>query len=234
MAYTALSLITRAYYLSQVVARELQEVSGAQVTDGLFLLNSILDFKGSDLRAIPYFKQYQFNAVQGQEKYEIPNLLYIDAMTFNIGPVRYSMNDMTRKDYFASPRVDDIQSLPFGYRPERTLDGMDIYLYFLPEANYVMKLWGKFGFDEVTLFTDLSTVFDGFYLEYLRFALAEQICSDWGTTFPDASKKILAQYEKKILDVSPPDLSIQKQGYWGGGNTWDWQSINLSRGYFPF
>ncbi len=233
MAYPALQLINRAYYLSQVVARELQEVSGAQITDGLFLLNSILDFKSSDLRAIPYFKEYVFNAVIGQEKYSVPNLLYLDTLTFNIGPVRYAMNDVSRKDYFGSPRVDNIQSLPFSYRPERTLDGMDIYLYFEPESNYVMKAWGKFGFDEVTLTTDLSLTFDLYYLEYLRFKLAEQICSDWGTTFPEASQRILSQYEKKILDVSPPDLSIQKRGYFGGQFGFDWQMVNLFKGYIP-
>ena len=91
MAYTALQLINRAYYLSQIVARDLQVVSGSQVEDGLYLLNALLDVKGSDLRLIPYFQYYPLTAVANQEKYFVPNLLYVDSMTFNIGPVRYSM-----------------------------------------------------------------------------------------------------------------------------------------------
>ena len=55
MAYLAVDLISRAYYLSQVVSRELQVVSGTQITDGLYLLNSLIDFKNSDLREIPYY-----------------------------------------------------------------------------------------------------------------------------------------------------------------------------------
>ena len=55
MAYTARMLITRAYYLSQIVSRQLQEVSGEQIEDGLFLLNALLQFKSTDLREIPYF-----------------------------------------------------------------------------------------------------------------------------------------------------------------------------------
>src|ERR1035437_8180851 len=104
MAYSELQLITRAYYLSQVVSRELQVVTGTQVTDGLYLLNAILDSKGSDLREIPYYQEYDFPSIQGVEKYFIPGLLSADSLTFNIGPVRYAMNEETRTSYFAQYR----------------------------------------------------------------------------------------------------------------------------------
>lgn len=233
MAYTALQLINRAYYLSQIVSRELQTVSGEQVTDGLYLLNALLDFKGTDLRLIPYFSRYQFNSVQGQEEYFVPNLLYVDSLTFNIGDVRFSLEDMTRKEYFAGPRVDNIQALPYSYRVERELGGARIFLYFLPEAVYQMKLSGKFGFSDVTLSTDLSLVYDAYYIEYLRYELALYICSEWGSTFPDASMRKLQEIKKKLMDVSPPDLSIQKRGYFTGLPTWNWAMINLFKGYVP-
>ena len=89
MAYTALQLITRAFYLSQVVSRDLQVPNSSQITDGLYLLNAILDYKKSDLRLIPYFTFYEFDTVLNQELYFIPNLLLIDTITFNIGDVRY-------------------------------------------------------------------------------------------------------------------------------------------------
>ncbi len=234
MAYSALQLITRSYYLSQIVSRGLQTVSGEQVTDGLYLLNALLDFKSTDLRLIPYFERFEFPSIQGQEDYFISNLLYVDALTFNIGPVRYSMNDMTRKDYFSTPRVDGIQSLPFSYRVERELGGARIFLYFVPEAIYQMKLSGKFGLTEVTLETDMSAVYDLYYIEYLRYALAEYLCSEWGTTFPDESKRKYEEIRKKLMDVSPADLSIQKRGYFTRGPFMDWQSVNLSKGWWPF
>lgn len=233
MAYTALQLITRSFYLSQVVARELQTVSGEQITDGLYLLNAMLNFKGTDIRHIPYFRRDEFNAVAGQEEYFIEHLVYLDSLTFNIGDVRFSLMEMTRKDYFGSPRVDNIQSLPYMYRIERELGGSRIFLYFLPQQNYVMKLSGKFEFDEVTLQTDLSLTYDPFYIEYMRYSLAEMICSEWGTTFPDESKKKLMEYQKKIMEVSPPDLSLSKRSYFNGAPVWDWQMINLYKGYTP-
>lgn len=234
MAYTGLQLITRAYYLSQVVSRELQTVSGAEVTDGLYLLNALLDFKRTDLNLIPYYQEFNFTAIQGVQKYHIDNLLDVDSLTFNIGPVRYPMMDMSRKAYFATPRVDNIESLPMSYRIERSLGGADIYIYFLPADNYVMTIFGKFALTDVTLETDLSAVYDTYYIEFLRYSLAEYICSEYGTTFPDKSQQKLDQMTKKLQLVSPKDLTLNKQTYftnpgWGV----DWQSINLWKGYWP-
>ena len=232
MAYTALQLITRAYYLSQVVSRQLQTVSGDQVTDGLYLLNALLDIKGSDLRLIPYFQQNTFNTVQGQESYFVQNLLYADSITFNIGTVRYPLIDTSRKEYFAGPRIDDVQSLPYEYRVERCLDGANIYLYFVPASVYVMKIWGKFGLTDVTLTTDLSLIYDTYYIEYLRYALAEYICCEWGATFPDQAKMKYAEIRKKLMDISPADLKIIKRSYYSGQPALDWQLINIP-GWVP-
>lgn len=234
MAYLALELITRALYLSQVVSRELQVLSGVQISDGLYLLNAIIDFKNSDLRQIPYYQELDFPTIQGQEKYSIPNLLTVDSLTFNIGPVRYAMDEETRTGYFANYRIDNVQSLPFQYRFERTLDGMDLYIYFVPADVYVMKLWGKFALTEVTLNTDLSLVYDFFYIEFLRHELANWFANENGCTLPDgvmANYKIL---QKKVMDVSPPDMSIRNLNYFGNTPGLDWQIINLSGGWLPY
>lgn len=235
MAYLASELITRACYLSQVVSRELQVPSGVQISDGLYLLNAIIDFKNSDLREIPYYQEYVFNTVQGQELYSIPNLLSVDSLTFNIGPVRYAMNEETRTSYFANYRIDNVQSLPFQYRFERTLDGMDLYIYFVPADVYVMKLWGKFALTEVTLNTDLSLVYDFFYLEFLRHQLAVWICNEYGATVPDGVMKQYEILQKKVMDVSPADMSIRNLNYFGNsGVGLDWQMVNLSGGWTTY
>src|SRR5690242_7261479 len=104
MAYTALELINRAYYLSQIVSRQLQTVTAQQVTDGLYLLNADLDYKSTDVRLIPYYRRYEFDTVQGQEEYFIEDLLLVDTLTFNIDTVRYSLIENTRMEYFAGPR----------------------------------------------------------------------------------------------------------------------------------
>lgn len=234
MAYTALQLITRAYYLSQVVSRELQTVSADQVTDGLYLLNALIDFKNTDLRLIPYFKRDTFNTVAGQEEYFIADLLQIDSMTFNIGVTRFSMDEKTRDEYFAISRVDSVQSLPVTYRLEREKGGLRIFMYPLPADVYEVKYSGKVSLTDVTLNTDMSLTYDLYYIEYLRYALAEYICAEYGATFPDQSMMKLRQIEKKLMDVSPKDLSISKRNYFGGNPGIDWQSVNLWKGYYPW
>ncbi len=234
MAYTALQLITRSFYLSQIVSRELQTVSGDQVTDGLYLLNALLDFKSTDLRLIPYFQRSTFPTIAGTEEYYRPNLLAIDSLTFNIGVTRYAMREKTRDEYFAVSRVDSVQSLPVTYRVERELGGLRLYLYPLPADVYQMKLSGKFGLTDVTLQTDMSLTYDTYYIEYLRYALAEYICSEFGATFPDQAMRKFKEIEKKLMDVSPKDMSLQKQSYFGGQPGLDWQSVALWKGYYPW
>jgi hypothetical protein len=234
MAYPASELITRSYFLSQVLARDLQTVSGSQMDDGLYLLNALLDVKYSDLQLIPYYSNFQFNTVQGQEKYFIPNLAEADTTTFNIGDVRFSMNPLTRKEYFSTPRVDNLQALPFSYRYERTLKGSNLFLYFVPNQLYLVNIWGKFALSDVTLYQDMSLTYDLFYIEYLRFALAQYICCEYGQTFPDTCEMKFKQIVKKLKSVSPTDLSISKRSFFTTNTTFDWQYVNLSQGYWPF
>lgn len=225
--YTALQLITRAYYLSQVVSRQLQIPSGDQITDGLYLLNADLDYKSTDLRLIPYFERFSFNTIQGQEMYFIPNLYFVDSLTFNINTVRFSLLEFNRREYFAVPRIEDVQSLPYCYRVERTQGGSNIFLYFVPSQVFVMKMSGKFGLTDVTLTTDLSLLYDAYYIEWLRYSLAVKICEEYGATVPDATRMKYNEMTKKLMDVSPADVSIQKRGYFNGSPALDWQLINI-------
>lgn len=234
MPYLASELITRAYFLSQVLSRDLQTEQGSESDDGLYLLNALLDVKFSDLQLIPYYQNFQLTTVQGQEEYFIPNLAEADTTTFNIGTVRFSMNELTRKEYFATPRIDGLQALPFSYRYERTLGGCNLFMYFVPNQNYLINIWGKFGLSDVTLDQDLSLTFDLFYIEYLRFALAEYICCEYGQSVPDTIKEKLKQIVKKLKSVSPADLSITKRSFFTTNTTFDWQYVNLSQGYYPF
>ena len=234
MAYLASQLITRAYFLSQVLARDLQTISGSQMDDGLYLLNALLDVKFSDLQLIPYYQNFQITTVQGQEEYFIPNLAEADTTTFNIGTVRFSMNSLTRKEYFSTPRVDQLQALPFSYRYERCLGGCNLFLYFVPNQAYLVNIWGKFALSDVTEFQDISLTYDLFYIEYLRFALAQYICCEYGQTFPDTCAEKLKQIVKKLKSVSPADLSITKRSFFTTNTTFDWQFVNLSEGYWPF
>ena len=233
MAYTVTDLITRAYYLSQIVSRELETVSGQQLSDGLIWLNALLSLKSAYSRTIPYYNQYQFSAVPGQEEYFIPNLVQPETFTFNIGPVRYSTQPVSRRPYFGAGRVDNITSLPFDWHFERALGGGNIFLYFLPDTNYPCKIWGKFGLENVTLNQDLLTIYDEFYIDYLRYRLALRICSEFGIPMQPQAMAELEELEEAMTDISPPDLTLTKYSSLQGETGINWGDINIGRGWRP-
>lgn len=156
MAYTTNQLISAAYYASGVVSREFETVSGFQIADGLQWLNDILGEKRVDDGMIPYETTYNFNSIVGQEKYFIPNLIQIDTLVFYLDNVRYSMNYSKRNEYFGTPRVENIQTLPYHWYFERRVGGGNLYIYFQPNQNYPMSIKGIFNLNSVALGQDLS------------------------------------------------------------------------------
>lgn len=234
MAYTTTELITRAYYLSQIVSRELEQVSGQQIGDGLVMLNALLSLKSAHTRLIPYYTIYDFNAVAGQEEYFVPNLVACETLTFTLGTVRYSMAPVSRKPYFGSGRVDGIETLPFNWHIERVLGGSNIYLYFIPDAAYPLQVAGKFGFESVALGDDLLEVFDLYYIDYLRYRLAKRICSENGIQMQPEALQELKELESQVTDVSPPDLTINKISTLQGQTSLNWADISLGRGWRPY
>lgn len=234
MSYTVTKLITNAWYLSGIVARNLQVVTGDQLSDGLDMLNiSVLAVKSANTRLIPYFQEYNFNLIIGQEKYYIPNLIAIETMTFYIGPVRYSMLQQKRIMYWGTGRIDNIESLPFSWDIQRALGGANVYVYFVPSQNFPSVIWGKFQLADVSLNQDLELTLDQFYIEYLRYALAEQMCTEYNIEFQPQNLKRLTELENIILTISPPDLSMQKLTALGMETGVNYADVNIGRGWRP-
>lgn len=233
MTYPVIELINRAYYLSQVVSRELEEVSGQQQADALVWLNALLSLRSVNSRLIPYYTLYQFNAVVQQEVYFVPNLIQPETLTFNIGPVRYSTQPQSRRSYQGSGRIDNVYSLPFNWNFERVLGGSNISLYFVPDAAYPVKIWGRFGFTSVTLTQNLQTTYDLYYIDYLRYRLAQRICSEFGIPLQPQAAEELLELEDSMHDVMPPDMTITKYSNLQGTTGINWGDINIGKGWRP-
>lgn len=242
MTYSVRKLITNSYYLSGIVSTSMQTVTGEQLKDGFDLLNEVLAVKTADQRLIPYFKEYSFNAVPGQEKYFIPGLITSETITFNIDSVRYSMLPLARNRYFGTGRADNIQSLPFNWHIERTIGGANLYMYYSPLSNYPIKIWAKFGLNEIPLVPstnipdyefDLLTVYDKFYITYLKFALAEYICADRNIEFQPQSAQKLKELEYTLIDISPKDMSVVKVSTLQQKVGLNYGDINIGKGWGP-
>lgn len=224
-------LVNRAWVLSGIVARTLEDVSGEQGTDGIFWLNQLLAEKATDGFFIPYMTHIQFDTVIGQEIYTFPGLSDVDVLTFNIGPVRFEMFRQNRKAYLGAPRVDNIESLPYHYYFERVLGGGNIYLYFIPNIVYQMKLTGRFFLQDVTFNTDLSTVVDKFYVSYLIYELAGRLCDWYKITLPPNTQHQLDSFRKQLANINEKDLTIRKLSTLNKTIQLNWGQVNVGRGY---
>jgi hypothetical protein len=233
--YNVRKLINEAYYLARIVARDLESVSGSQAERGLDLLKDILSGRSVDIGFIPYFKQYDLTATPGQEKYFIPQLVYVSSVVFFLATVRYSMIERQRKDYFGSPRVEGIRSLPFEWHSERVKDGMDIYLYFPPEANYPVQIWGKFGLDENIEFDDdLDLVYERNYQDYLKYFLAKRICNNYGMPMHPETREEFDEIKHDLIDKSPLDVSVTTHSTTTAIRGWTYGDVNIGKGWRPF
>lgn len=248
MAYTAQQLITRSLFLSGIVARNLQTPTGDQISDGLKMLNDLLNFKQIEIDLIPYYTYIELPLIPNQEYYFLPFVAAVESATFNIGPVRYSMDFTTRRGYYGSGRVDNISTLPFNWNFNRSLNGGDLAVYFLPDNDYTLKLMVKLFLVDVKLTTDLTNIsetvpytfvnssnqgLDTSYIEYLRYALANYMCSEYGVMFNPESAAILKSYERKLMYMEPPDLSMIKSSILTAGTGINWGDVNIGRGWRP-
>lgn len=232
MAYLASTLITRAWNLSGIVPRGLNVVSGDRMSLGLQLLNELLAMKSIDEGLIPYFKPYSFDATEGVDTFFIPNLLIPETLTFTIGTVRYAIAYTNRVDFEGTARANNITSLPFQWNVERAKGGSNIRLYFVPNVEYPMIVWGKFGLEELSgEDEDLQETYDNFYIGYLRYALAQYMCQEFNITFLPQNLENLKQIEQKLKNISPPDLSMKKISTLSGSNYINYGVVNLSNGW---
>ncbi len=260
MPYLARKLITRAWFLSGIVARNLQTVTGDQMYDGLDMLNDLLNFKQIDTPLIPYYQYITFDCVPHQEYYYLPHVASIESATFDWESVRFSMTPLLEQAYYATSRANNIFTLPVTYNYKRDEGGGVMALYPIPDRVYPMKLQAKIFLSNVDLDTDLMEAqisfddvsdipnytpytylngklggFDTGYIEYLRCALAEYMCQEYSLETPPGLAKTLKTYQRKLMYVSAPDLSMRKSSILGSNkvNGMTWADVSLGRGWRP-
>lgn len=234
MATTVLNLINNAFYVSGIVARDFQTVSGQQIGTGLECLNEILTDKRVEDDMIPYYTKYDFNAVVGQEMYFIPGCIKFDTLVFFLDSIRYAISPSTRIKYQGSSRANDINSFPVIYYVERCLGGANLFMYFWPDQAYAFEGWGLFDMSTVAINQDMELTLDPFYISYLKYALADRLCTNYNYEVPAKVEKQLAWYQTNISNRSQEmDLSMTKLSTLDSSNVFNYAQVNIGRGFVP-
>lgn len=211
MVYPLSKLISGAYYESGIVARGLQTVGGEQALDGVDLFNEILAEKSMDSVFLPYYTNQTVTLSEGQETYFIAGLSELATLTFNIGTVRYPMDELGIQEYNATGRVDNVESLPFSFYLQRSLGGTQIKLYPLPASDYVLNILGKFAYPDISNYQeDLALTYDTFQILYFKFKVAYRLLLFNKQPIPQDLKQQLDNLERRFHDLTGTDWSIQK------------------------
>ena len=133
-------------------------------------------------------------------------------------------------------------------------------MYFIPDSNYQVKQMVKIALVDVNLQTDLQNVlqtqpnsydvpyytnytfinnsiqgYDTSYIEYLRYALARYMCSEYGILFNPQSEKIYQSMIRKLMYMDPPDLTMKKLSilYADSNPGYNWGDVNQGYGWRP-
>jgi hypothetical protein len=234
MAYLTSNLISDSYYLSGIVSRDFETVTGSQTTDGLRLLNEVLADRTIDEGTIPYTDKLLMPAVAGEPNYNIANLIDIDVFVFYIQGIRYQTRNQQRQEFFGSFRATQIQSLPWNWHFERNFAGGTLSLYFIPDVAYPLEIHGTFRLNAVTLFQDLSLTLDQFYTNFLQYLLADRLCQYFSYNVPVNVATQLQKYIKWINNTTNVmDLRQQKLSSLSSGAAINYAIVNLSGGWLP-
>lgn len=226
-------LVAKSYYLSEIVSRELETVSGSQSADGLEMLNDLLDEKSVDGKRVPFFEDKSFPGVSGQEIYFIPGLIEPTTLTFVDSTVRYAMQFEDRDRYHGRTRVQNITTFPQVYTYNRVLGGSNVYVYFKPNRPYQFEIWGKYFIENVVFNTEMSDVLPKFYMPYLKYALADRICDFFNIQFSEGKTATLREKEREIFEPEPADLSINLIATMTDDGGLNYAAINFYRGLWP-
>lgn len=236
MSYSLNQCITNAFYLSKVRSKDFQQIDGDDITVGLDLFNKVLAGMDSNQKMIPYYSEYEFPAIIGQEKYFIPKLVLPLTLTFNMQVVRFGTTNIGRKKYHGKTRVDGLIALPFEHTFERCLGGSNLFVQLLPCEPFLFKVWGRFGLENVTvadLTSDLLLTFDLWYIDYLEMLTAKRICAYYGVEVNQSVQFFLDEISANVNDQNYIDLEPEKTNLYSTELYPNWVQIQLSRGFTP-
>lgn len=217
MSYTVNALITKAWYLSGIVAAQAETVSGPQLKEGLEHLNDFLALQNTNSRIIPYTRVQKLTCIAHSEELFVAHLLALDTLTLQEEKPRcyllQSLPLLGRKEYFTHDYPSFLR--PRFYHLEKTKGGSVLFLSPTPDKAYPLKLVGKFGLIEVSYNDDLSRIYDRDYLLYLRYGLADTLCDFYNHPF--SARRKLKEIESKLRDLSSLDLSMEKISTFNSG-----------------
>lgn len=206
--YTVRQLVSESYYLTNIVARDNEVVSGTQSALGLLLLNTIIDFSRTDKQIIPFWENKSYSTATGVSKYYIKNLSSIENITYLNGSEIIPLRMLNSSEYYDSTLSTNNTGDTGAYYAERLSGGTNIILVNTPASDSTMYIHGKFACIELEFTSNLLDYFELGYIEYLTYKLADSICIRNNIETPVNILKSISDYRAIISSSSVANLTM--------------------------
>ena len=232
MSFTAAELLANAYHQAVIVTIDYTPLSADQLNIGLYSLNEVLSRVLIDEAIVPYWKEYDFELITGQESYDVPYLIDVETFVFFLDQVRYPITKCDFRQYWNAPKAITVQTLPIIFSQKRILGGTKVSVTPNPNQNYPATMYGSFGLTNVSLFDDLSAVYDQYYITYLTALTARMLCVHYGVEVPSILRSHLFEYDQLIRKRSQPlDLTNSVISTFNRMSDINYAQVNVGQGY---
>lgn len=224
MAFLVSSVITRAFYLANILsAQSDQTTSTAQDTQGLDLLNNILDslqlqptfssfITQYDITATTHFIFLGLNVTSSDSDVTVINNAYLNTIltaSVFVGNVRNPL-EIHNLSELNGNYIVDAEGIPQYLYYDIEIDSNDnifdkIYLQPSAVTTYTITLRGIKGFEQHA--ADTENIVPTFTL-FLTYELASVLADFWGKTWSNQKETKRQALYNTIINLSPIDTSI--------------------------
>lgn len=248
MAYPIRQLIIEAYYLSGLVSRETETVSGEELEEGRHYLNIILSNNTINGERIIYSQSTKGTLNISSNTIYVPKLFCVQTITLYNGNIRYPLTRLDRDQFYGTSSIHALESIPVYYHEELSIlpldltenqptEGMRINVYPCANTNYEYVIHGKFGFDEIkpeNLSDDALKLWAYYYINYLTLSLAKRLNATTDIAFPVATQELLKSVEQELCSKNTKDYSMKIMNPFGFNESSScFPLVNLGTGYIP-
>ena len=188
---------------------------GDDQSKGLQYLNELLQSYGSTGLLISAPTTYSFAITAGQGEVVFTRggaygrLANPISLWLSLSGTDYPLEIRTKDWLESNYKYGPLQGLPLYAFFVQGLDESTIELYPAPSQGYTFNVYGKFEVPELTLNDTMANI-PGYYIRFLRFALARDICSYKGREeawTPNLEAKY-KEARKNMIAASPLDLRL--------------------------
>jgi len=201
------TLIVDAYRLGKILPVVGANPNSERLTDGLRLLNYIIDEMNIDGREVVLNASLTIDKLT--TPYPLKGWIQISSATYRIGSVETPIDIVGLDEFMGTAYIRNVKSIPYiGYFQRSDLDGFNLNFYFDPDEKYPVTINGLKAVDELTLNDNIDTK-----AKIYKVYLLERLIRDLRAynSKPDDARNVaaIANIEDKLSNIKDVNTMVE-------------------------